>query len=356
MSEFKSVNIRLATESDAHLPTYDFTKLSAINTCPTWGILRYTHHKTMASGNRAMALELGGTAHEAFAAVRLYQLGTSQGHEALMDYHGRRLFGDDRWQNMRDATDFGDEPNATSAINLAFQSVYSSGYHDDPQDRGRTVANLEEALIGYIDEWQFDRYPVWIADANDPKSDVGIEVPLDVVVVYTRHDDTLLTLRYTGKMDGIHTDDNGKTIIVNENKTTSRISDSWAMSFEMSHQVTGYCMAVSLWTKQHCRKAHVLGLQIPLPKAVSNGIKRIHLTRDQHMFTQFFRWLYHTVSLEQQYTADPAHAPKYTHSCKRYFQSCMMIPYCVADDDEKSIIYDEMNVEEWSPLAEKNDA
>ena len=43
---------------------YDHTKLSAINTCPTWGILRYTMHKTMGGSSRAMALEAGGAAHE----------------------------------------------------------------------------------------------------------------------------------------------------------------------------------------------------------------------------------------------------------------------------------------------------
>jgi hypothetical protein len=70
------VNLRLTTDADMHLPAYDNTKLVAINTCPTWGILRYSMHKTMSAPGvtRAMALEMGSAAHEVFAAVRLWQI------------------------------------------------------------------------------------------------------------------------------------------------------------------------------------------------------------------------------------------------------------------------------------------
>ena len=75
MSNFKliSMNMRMATEEDAHLPTYDNTKLVGINTCPTWGILRYSMHKRMPNVKREMALEAGTAGHEGFAAVRWYQ-------------------------------------------------------------------------------------------------------------------------------------------------------------------------------------------------------------------------------------------------------------------------------------------
>ena len=75
MSNFELISLetRMATDEDKHLPTYDHTKLSAINTCPTWGILRYTHHKKMPGSSRAMALAAGSAAHDAFSAVRLYQ-------------------------------------------------------------------------------------------------------------------------------------------------------------------------------------------------------------------------------------------------------------------------------------------
>ena len=45
---------RLATEQDADLETYDHTKLSALNICPTWGVLRYGMHKKMSADGRAV--------------------------------------------------------------------------------------------------------------------------------------------------------------------------------------------------------------------------------------------------------------------------------------------------------------
>ena len=74
MSKFGliSLDMRMATDEDKDLPAYDHTKLSAVNTCPTWGILRYILHKRMPNSTRAMALEAGSASHEGFAAVRLY--------------------------------------------------------------------------------------------------------------------------------------------------------------------------------------------------------------------------------------------------------------------------------------------
>ena len=64
----------MATEADAWLPTYDHTKLSAINTCPTWGIVRYDMHLRMPGQGRALALEAGTAMHECFAFIRLVTL------------------------------------------------------------------------------------------------------------------------------------------------------------------------------------------------------------------------------------------------------------------------------------------
>ena len=41
------------------LVCYDFTKLTAINTCPTFGVLRYALHRTESSSTRSMAIDAG---------------------------------------------------------------------------------------------------------------------------------------------------------------------------------------------------------------------------------------------------------------------------------------------------------
>ena len=96
MRPWQKVNIVKATTEDiARLESFDYTKLSAINTCPTWGIIRYSKHLTMPGGGRAMALEAGSAMHECFSVIRLIQLGHIQGQclRAHMHYHGIRQIG-----------------------------------------------------------------------------------------------------------------------------------------------------------------------------------------------------------------------------------------------------------------------
>jgi hypothetical protein len=54
--------------------------------------------------------------------------------------------------------------------------------------------------------------------------------------------------------------------------------------------------------------------------------------------------------MARQYEGNPYDAPKYTHSCNRYFRPCSFIPFCDADDEEQRTIVREMEDDEWSPL------
>jgi hypothetical protein len=58
----------------------------------------------------------------------------------------------------------------------------------------------------------------------------------------------------------------------------------------------------------------------------------------------------HTIQLAKLYHHDPINAPKYTHSCNRYFRPCSLIPFCYGDDDEQRQFLEEMVDDEWSPL------
>lgn len=349
-----SVAVRLATEEDAHLPAYDNTKLQAGNTCPTWGVLRYQMHKAFASNSRAMALEAGSAMHEVFAAVRLYQLYRYQlqpidpalALESL-DYNGRRLFGDERFEEM-----FAElnrhEDERDRCMNFCLQALYSSGFYDDPSDRRRTMTNLEEAAILYIDRWDFNRNPIWVRDITDPHTDVGIEIAFDVVITYTFEGGVQRNYRFIGKFDGIHQRDD--RIIVGENKTASRADEAWRLSFEMSSQVTGYMLAGSVWTEQPIERAIVWGSVLPVPKAYDNGLVVEHVSRKDYHFARWFDWFLHTVDMYERYHNDPIAAPKYTHSCNRYFRPCSMLAFCTADDEDQKQALDEMVIDEWSPL------
>lgn len=340
--------IRLATNDEvASLPHFDYTKLTAINTCPTWGLVRYHHHKTMPGFGRAMALEAGKVMHECFSAIRLMTLAHWQNKPEHAEYVGKTLF-PDRYDviirdNMRMAIE-------DAMRNAALVCLETAGYQDDLMDKRRTYANLELALLHYVMNTPYKRYPVWISNANNPASEVGIEIPFTLYVDFEHA--SAKPLIYTGRIDGLHTNgDNLHDLIVQENKTASRLDDAWRMSFEMSHQVTGYTVAASCISHVLVRRAMVFGVAIPLPKDTTKGYTISSVSRDRHMIQMWSEWLYHTYMLYQQYVDDPINAPKYTHSCNRYFRPCAFIPLCTMDqDDRRHIFENEMVHDEWTPL------
>ena len=365
---YNRVQFRLATPDDAHLPAFDNTKLVAINTCPFWGIVRYGLHKVMNSANRAMALEAGGAAHEVYAAIRLWTLRKSApGH---FEHHGVRLFGQENFAKMKEHLQ-SREDEQTQLINFAIEALYSSGFYDDPDDKRRTLTNIEQGCITYIDRMDFTP-PVWIQDITNPARLVGIEVPFDIVVSFDIPVPYKLTeinylspdyevdvstapqvtkqVRFIGRIDGIHAHENNE-LRIHENKTASRLNDAWRQSFYMLHQITGYCIAASLITGRTIEKAKILGMQIPQPTGSrQDGISADTVTREPHMLERWVSWFYHTVSLYEKYIDDPTSAPKYTHSCNRFFRPCSFIPLCYSDDEEHRQIIDEMDTDAWSPL------
>jgi hypothetical protein len=350
ISRIKKVSLRLATEADKHIPAYDNTKLQAINQCPTWGIIRYTHHKTMYSGGRNMALEMGSAAHEFFAAVRLWQLRYYQQQPDLADFHGYRLYGTTRYQGMLSAIR-NTQDERTQSLDFTLASLDGCGFYDDPNDRRRTLTNLEEACIAYVDRWDFNRMPVWVRTPDDVESDVGIECPFDIVITFEMIDDSVVQYRFIGKMDGLHERDD--ILYLHENKTASRLDDSWRNSFLLSSQVTGYCIAVGVWAGRPVQNAEVYGVTVPLPKSYDyGGIVRETVTRHDYHFARWFDWFLHTVELDQKYRNNIIDAPKYTHSCNRYFSSCQLIPFCDSSDEDQIEMLKDMHVEEWSPLFE----
>lgn len=340
------VTLRLATDADIALPAFDYTKLSAVNSCPRYGIIRYTQHKTLSSPTaRAMALEAGTVLHQCFSAIRLWQLGVMQGHHDLMQHHGTRLFGAERWNAIYTPHPLGDED--TDLRRIALECLSTSGFTDDDGDKRRTYSNLETSLLYYCQRWDHGRYPVWVRDAADPTSDVGIEIPFAIVI---EHNGTAL-FRYTGRVDGIHVDRSGE-LLIQENKTAARLNTAWRMAFNTSHQVTGYCVAAELFSQRNISRAMVLGVSIPLPRTVSEGLVVEPVTRDVHMKRQWLEWLIHTVHQHDTYKHMPLQAPMYTHSCNRYFSPCTFIPLCAADPEEQEAIMHEMATQEWSPLHE----
>jgi len=349
-----AATFRQATEADNDLECYDHTKLAAINTCPTWGILRYQMHRRMPMVGRALALEAGKAMHQVFAFVRLVSLCDQchqRGHDKdyvdkLWAYHGTRLFGYERFQHLQSVVS-----EAEDLVDVAKRGsigvLDTSGFYDDPRDKRRTLSNMEECCYAYINRWRWD-HPVWMRDLSDPTSDVGIEIPFDVVC--TIAGERYLKFRFIGRIDGIHYDANNR-LTVHDNKTASRLGDAWTMAQEVNHQYTGYCVAAQVFTQDVVSRCDVLGLAIPLPRSYDyGGFAREGMQRDIHHIERWLQWLVHTITLTRQYTDNPFAAPKYTHSCNRYFRPCSFIPFCYSNDEDQRHMITEMEIDEWSPL------
>ncbi len=336
----------------AQLEAFDNTKWSAINTCPTWGITRYQMHLRMPGGGRALALEAGHALHEVFAFVRLATLTDAVAEQrtefsqAMWQFHGTRLFGHERLKHINEQIETAsDLPDVCrrGAIGV----LDTSGYYDDPRDKRRTLANMEEAAYAYINRWRWD-HPIWMRDQHDPTGDVGIEIPFELYATITGADHHVF--RFVGRIDGIHYD-GARRLTVHDNKTASRLSESWSQAQMTSHQYTGYCVAASQFTQQVVSRCQVLGLALPQPRSYEyGGFATESMDRHDYHLQRWVDWIVHTMGIAQRYRYDPVNAPKYTHSCNRYFRPCVMIPFCYGDDDEQNRILGEMEIEEWSPL------
>jgi len=373
----KSVSFRLATPADAHLDTYDNTKLTAYATCPTWGVTRYAMHKTMSGEGRVLPLEMGGAMHEFFAWVRLITLArqqpTQEMADAVLHHHGDRLFTRGRLELITDSSIVLPEHNSVDdwLAHTSLNVLESSGYYDDPRDKRRTLSNMQEAALVYIQKW--DRHHrVWMRDEQDPTSDVGIEIAFDLVVdiefddgdviidyetsmalgKLVAHAASTMQFRYTGKIDGIHWHRQySDKLYLGENKTASRLNDAWIMSFILASQVTGYCVAASVFTGETVRNAFIHGLSIPLPKSYDyGGIITEPVSRKDYHIKKWVEWMVGIVEGYRRYHNNPFDAPQYSHSCNRYFRACSMVPFCDSEREEQVQMLAGMRVDEWSPL------
>ena len=339
--------------TDKTLPWVDYSTMSAVNTCPRYGLINSWHGKHLTKGvERVLPLEAGRALHDVFACARLFDLlnhvqGDSE-RTTLVNAYATKLFATneipDRWQRAMHYY-ASTEDAETKCMQMALNLLETSGYHDDPRDTKRTQSNLESAAISYIQRYPLGRFiPIMSADA----STIGVEVPFDVTI-----DDTI---RFIGRVDAVCLDTmrpNTTVPEVHENKTGSRIDTVWSSSFDTSNQVTGYCIAMSCVLGMPVHNVVMWGLQIPVPKASSytDGIMRYPTSRSGENFYEWEQWVTHTLLIIDNYESDPTNAPMYTHSCNRYFRSCSLIPLCVETREQRKHIFDnEMTTQRWSPL------
>lgn len=330
------MRVRLATDADKHLPYYSHSIMEAILTCPKWGLIRYKDRKYFKSTYRALALEAGSQMHEVFAALRLWQLRRIQNLEDHFRVHSTRIFGSDRVEAC-----FRMKPNhRDEALSFCFEILNSGEFFDDPNDNIRTMANMEETTVRYVDEMMrvMDRNPIWVQSATDPVALVGIEIPFDIVV------DEII--RFIGTIDGICVHLSG--VRLEENKTASRIDDAYRKSFMVKFQPTGYTIAGRLITNVSITQTKVIAIKIKQSRSPEDFVPFVE-HRDEESFIQWHNTLMFCHELTERYKNNYLNAPMFTHSCNRYFRPCGFIDLCAASMEDQKMMYESMETTPYSP-------
>jgi hypothetical protein len=297
------------------------SRLEGMNQCPVWGTI--SAQKRYEYTSRSMALEAGETMHQVYAAVRIWQLEHVQG----LPHHARavanRIFGKDRWKHC--IKSLKSEDDRENLLQLCFEILHSSEWFDDPGDEIRTMSNMELSAIKYVDERlpYMENWPIYVEDEKTPNCRVGIEQVFDVVLYYNDGKE----IRYIGTIDGL-VKKTGKTWCLDENKTASRLDQGWRAKWDIYHQITGYCACSTSVFGFPVWHSRITGAKIK-PTGKGEDIIAVEpLPRTAEHIYRWAAWLRSTAETYERYKDNWEYAPRYTHSCNRYFRPCALIPFC----------------------------
>ena len=334
--------IRKATEEEKQtLKFWDFSRLKEVNTCPKYASVRYGLNLRWPNSKRAMALEAGAACHEVFAADRVWRLRYMQDLPEHADAAAMAMFGEDKYFDMMDQV-VPVEDDQTNRMNFCLQALYNSGFYDDPYDKRRTLANLEEACTLYLRHMERYAKPVWVKDKDDAEKFIGVETPFHLCIEIEDK-----KYGFFGRIDGAHINRQNR-VGIEENKSAYRLDQQWEDSFAMTMQITGYMVALSALIDEPVFTGEVHGLCIPIPRDVLNGVKTVPVSRQQFQINDWLKWFMYSVDMYEQ-NADPLTAMQFTHSCNRFFRSCSLLPLCASPTDEQEEMLAQMEYEEWDP-------
>lgn len=292
-----------------------------------------------------MALEAGALMHQMFAAVRIWQLEHVQGLPDHAKATAQRLFGLSRWKQIERIQSEID--SREGLLEVAFNTLRSADWTDDPEDNNRTLANMESATIVYVDQRLSDMesWPIYVADKKKSNCLVGIEQVFDIVLVY----EDGYQVRYIGTVDGLVIKAATGNYYIDENKTANRLGAGWRVSFELSHQVTGYNAASTTTFGFPVYRSRVTGLKLPVTYRGEDCYPHEPLERTDENVRQWAQWVRNNAEVFERFERDYEHAERRTHSCNRYFRACALLPFCGDSAEGRREQWEQMGPADKSP-------
>lgn len=217
-------------------------------------------------------------------------------------------------------------------------AVAEYGDFQPPAVSYKTKARLVGALRYYFEQWPLG------ADGLTPV-DGGIEYMFNIELPL-QHPDTEKPLQYAGRFDMLATDTNGRYYVVDE-KTTSRLGDSWVAQWDLDAQMTGYIWAARFKTPAESEiLAQVRGISI-----LKNdyGHVEIPVVRSAWMIKRWYEQLFldvlRMVECYQLGRWDFALG----NACVPYGRACDYAMLCKSPNPER-LIEGNYKIEVWNPL------
>lgn len=232
---------------------------------------------------------------------------------------------------------------------LCFAVLATSGWEDAPFDKNRTMGNMQAAAIRYCEHrvedrvYRMEHWPIYVENEDDPKCLVGIEQNFDVVLLFEDGH----KVRYIGTIDGLVSNVRAGSDrwFLDENKTSVRLGDGWRASFDMSHQVTGYCGASTTVFGFPVMRNRVTGSKIPPSNATDDVVPLEPHERDANYIHIWAQWVREMSDKFDKYKDHWEQAGRYHHSCWRFFRPCALMSFCADTPAGREIAFNRNMVE-----------
>lgn len=325
---------------------FDNTRIEALHGCNYWGMVRYINNKSMYEPARNLPLECGSAIHEALAIAMCTRLVKTE-YEELAIYRAEQIINNnDRWMAKGNYA-VGDRAIAAYVAEgldeaAALATLYSSTYYDDPNDRQRTIANMEASLIYALQ--QTDYVPLVINNR------LCVEMPIKFVIEYNDH-----CYVYNGRCDMALSTKHGVGVL--DWKTASNINSKphpsfdtqWAGQWHTAHQMTGYCAGLACELNEPVHSGHVIGIQIPLARDTYKSVVDVPFVRHEHQFASWIDYVLDGIDIYERFRDDPHSATKRSGYCYRYYRMCQLAELCSAHPDDVEQFKAELVDVPWHP-------
>lgn len=347
-------------EFNDKMPYVTSSMLEAVNTCPRWGVVHSVLGKRFTTKYRQMALEAGSLMHDVFCCLNLVQVGAVQALPDHMHYHARQEFGKVRWENIWKAACGKKGVFSLDDIKclerLVLACINSSEFYDDPNDKNRTLANLELCALELVTYWlaKLKTFPIYIEDIKDPTKSIGIEKSLDCVFDILKDDKSVTSIRTIGLADAVYRNPETGNIALGEYKTSAMMNEAWVKAYDTRHQLTLYnAQLQAYFGEQDKFNTVMIGSAIPV-RTTSAPVRHFTVNRDKENVDQLILMMLHTYEQIEKFRNNALYAPMFTHSCNRFFRSCSLMDLCVASAEDREEMFDNMEItKEKSPSEEK---